>query len=146
MYYVMYYVYVTSGPSLLIESTDSMIITLLYCHANVIQQRAVAHHYYQLVGATFHQWKLRHQTTVRLHRQDRLAAEHSDHHLAQAAWTAWNKVRKRSLNKCPLIYHILHTILIYNFVDPYQLCMPFANLVLTAKKLMPFMDQVLYTP
>ena len=27
--YVMYYVYVTSGPSLLIESTDSMISTLM---------------------------------------------------------------------------------------------------------------------
>ena len=27
--YVMYYVYVTSGPSLLIESTDSMIMYLL---------------------------------------------------------------------------------------------------------------------
>ena len=27
--YVMYYVYVTSGPSLLIESTDSMIILML---------------------------------------------------------------------------------------------------------------------
>ena len=30
--YVMYYVYVTPGPSLLIESTDSMIIVLLVIH------------------------------------------------------------------------------------------------------------------
>ena len=28
----MYYVYVTSGPSLLIESTDSMILLVLYKH------------------------------------------------------------------------------------------------------------------
>ena len=57
-----------------------------------IQQVAIAHHYYLLVGTVFQHWKSRYHVAIRLNRRVKIATEHSDRRLIRSVWAAWTKV------------------------------------------------------
>lgn len=57
-----------------------------------LQERAVAHRYYTVVGFAFQKWKQRYQNSVRSVQQVHLAIQHNDHRLMGLIWTAWAKV------------------------------------------------------
>ena len=57
-----------------------------------IQERALAHNYYVMIGFAFQKWKQRYQNSVRSVEQVKLATEHCDYRLMELVWTTWAKV------------------------------------------------------